>query len=40
MYNESKEVKGEANHGKKCWKYRGSEQGKKGDSKGEIARRN
>ena len=34
MYNGSKEVKGEANCRKKCWEYRGSEQGKGGDQKG------
>ena len=40
MYNGSKEVKGEAIHRKKCQEHRGNEQGKGGDSKGEIARGN
>ena len=38
MYNGSRKVKGEAIHGKKCWKYRGSEQGKGGGSKRGIGK--
>ena len=40
MYNEPKEVGGEAIHRKKYWEYRGSDQGKRGMVERGIARGN